>query len=309
MPLVTTAELMSHALETDPPYAVGAFNAVNMESAEAIFAAAEAERAPLILQITQTTLDYTAPEPLVACVKELVKRSTVPVAMHLDHGRSYEIVMRFIRLGFSSVMIDGSLDRRGKNPRTLEQNLAVTRKVVEQAHRAGVSVEAEIGRLGQVEDAKGEELLTIPQEAADFVAATGVDTLAVAIGTKHGLFKGKPKIYTDRVAEIREAIKKKTGRDMPLVMHGGTGVPDDDVVNGIDAGIRKINIDTEMRVAFHNACWKIMSDIEAEYKKADAAGDVKRYDIRRILKPCRAAIQEAVTTKMRLFRAAGQAWY
>lgn len=309
MPLVTTAELMSHAMDTDPPYAVGAFNAVNMETAQAIFEAAEAERAPLILQITQTTLAYTDPEPLVACVKELVKRSTVPVALHLDHGRSFEIVMRFIRLGFTSVMIDGSLDRTGKKPRTLEQNLAVTKKVVEHAHRLGVSVEAEIGRLGQIEDEQSEEILTIPSEAADFVAETGVDMLAVAIGTKHGLFKGKPKIYTDRVAEIKEAIKNKAGRDMPLVMHGGTGVPGEDVVKGIDAGIRKINIDTEMRVAFHNACWKIMSEIEEEYRKAEAADDVKKYDIRRILKPCREAVKEAVVNKMRLFRAAGQAWY
>ncbi len=299
MPLVTSGELMKDAMKRE--YAVGAFNAINMETAQAIVAAAHAEKSPLILQVTETTLKYTEPEPLVACIHELIKESTIPVALHLDHGRSFEIVMRFLRMGFSSVMMDGSLQEDGKTPRTTEENLEVTRQAVEAAHALGVSAEGEIGRLGQVSDEQSEEILTDPEEAAQFVEATGVDLLAVAIGTTHGLYKGTPKIYTDRVAEIRERT------DMPLVMHGGTGVPDEDVVEGVKNGIRKINIDTQMRVACHEALWKIMNEIEGEYKQADAAGEPRKYDIRRLLAPARDAIQEVVAEKMRLFGCAGKA--
>lgn len=299
MPLVTSGELMKDAMKRE--YAVGAFNAINMETAQAIVAAAHAEKSPLILQVTETTLKYTEPEPLVACIHELIKESTIPVALHLDHGRSFETVMRFLRMGFSSVMMDGSLQEDGKTPRSLEENLDVTRKAVEAAHALGVSAEGEIGRLGQVSDEQSEEILTDPEEAAQFVEATGVDLLAVAIGTTHGLYKGTPKIYTDRVAEIRERT------DMPLVMHGGTGVPDEDVVEGVKNGIRKINIDTQMRVAFHGALWEIMTEIEGEYKKADAAAEPRKYDIRRLLAPARDAIQEVVAEKMRLFGCAGKA--
>ena len=299
MPLVTSAELMKNAMKRE--YAVGAFNAINMETAQAIMAAAHAEKSPLILQVTETTLKYTEPEPLVACIHELIKQSTIPVALHLDHGRSFAVVMRFLRMGFSSVMMDGSLQEDGKTPRTLEENLDVTRKAVEAAHALGVSTEGEIGRLGQISQDQSEEILTDPDEAAQFVEATGVDLLAVAIGTTHGLYKGTPKIYTDRVAEIRERT------NMPLVMHGGTGVPDEDVVEGIKNGIRKINIDTQMRVACHEALWKVLNEIEGDYKKADAAGDPRKYDIRRILSPARDAIQEVVAEKMRLFGCAGKA--
>jgi len=282
-------------------YAVGAFNAINMETAQAIMAAAHAEKSPLILQVTETTLKYTEPEPLVACIHELIKESTIPVALHLDHGRSFETVMRFLLMGFNSVMMDGSLQEDGKTPRTLQENLDVTRKAVEAAHALGVSTEGEIGRLGQVSDEQSEDILTDPDEAAQFVEATGVDMLAVAIGTTHGLYKGTPKIYTDRVAEIRERT------NMPLVMHGGTGVPDEPVVAGVKNGIRKINIDTQMRVACHEALWKVMNEVEEEYKQADAEGNPRKYDIRRLLAPARDAIQEVVAEKMRLFGCAGKA--
>jgi len=183
------------------------------------------------------------------------------------------------------VMMDGSLQEDGKTPRTLQENLDVTRKAVEAAHALGVSTEGEIGRLGQVSDEQSEDILTDPDEAAQFVEATGVDMLAVAIGTTHGLYKGTPKIYTDRVAEIRERT------NMPLVMHGGTGVPDEPVVAGVKNGIRKINIDTQMRVACHEALWKVMNEVEEEYKQADAEGNPRKYDIRRLLAPARDAIR------------------
>jgi fructose-bisphosphate aldolase class II len=299
MPLVTSVELMEDAVARE--YAVGAFNAINMETAQAIIAAAEAEKSPLILQVTQTTTAYTAPEPLVACILDLIGRSSVPIALHLDHGRSFEIVMQFLMMGFSSVMMDGSLQPDGKTPRTVEENLEITAKAVEAAHAIGVSAEGEIGRLGQVSDDEGADMLTDPEEAAMFVEATGVDMLAVAIGTTHGLYRGTPKIYTDRVTEIRERT------NMPLVMHGGTGVPDKDVVAGVKNGIRKINIDTQMRVAGHEALWATLNEIEEEYKKADAAGDPRKYDLRRILIPMREAVQECVAEKMRLFGCAGKA--
>ena len=282
-------------------YAVGAFNAVNMESAHAVFDAAERERAPFIIQITQTTINYTEPDELFAMLRALSERATVPHAIHLDHGRSFAIVMRFLRLGMTSIMIDGSLGEDGKTPRTYDDNVAITRKVVEAAHAIGVTVEGEIGWLGQVEDAKGEEILTKPNEAARFVKDTGVDMLAVAIGTKHGLFKGTPKIYSDRVAEIAAVT------NLPLVMHGGTGVPDDAVRKAVANGISKINIDTQIRVAFYDSVIESIHEIEKEFAEIDKKGEVRKFDIRGILKPAREAMREAVANRIRVFGSSGKA--
>lgn len=298
--LVTSKELMEKAEAGN--YAVGAFNAVNMESAQAIFAAAEEEKAPFILQITGTTLEYTNPEELVALVKVLIERASAPVALHLDHGRDYQTVLRFLRFGFSSVMIDGSLQTDGKTPRTYEENIEVTRKVVEVAHLLGVSVEGEIGRLGQigVEITAEDEALTLPEEAEKFVKDTGVDLLAVGIGTHHGLFKGKPIIRHDRIKQIAERIKT------PLVMHGGTGVPDEDVQKAISLGIRKVNIDTEIRVAFLETMKGEIKKLEETHTRADASGAIRKYDIRTILKPCREAGKQAIAAKMKLFGSSGK---
>lgn len=282
-------------------YAVGAFNAVNMESVQAIFSAAEKERAPFIIQVTQTTMSYTKAEELTAIIFALAERATVPFALHLDHGRSFGIVMKFLRMGFTSVMIDGSLQEDGKTPRTYEENVEVTRKVIEAAHSIGVSVEAEIGRLGQIGEDSG-TALTDPEEAERFVKDVGdIDMLAVAIGTRHGLFKGRPIIRSDRVKEISDRIK------LPLVMHGGTGVPDEDVQSAIKAGIAKVNIDTQIRVAFYEAVRDAVLATEKEHAKADASGDTRKYDIRKILSPGRDAMTEAIAEKMRLFGSSGKA--
>jgi fructose-bisphosphate aldolase class II len=286
-------------------YAVGAFNAVNMETAQAIFAAAEKEKSPLIIQVTQTTMAYTEPEELAAVILTLAERATIPVALHLDHGRSFGVVMRFLRMGFTSVMIDGSLQEDGKTPRTYEENVAVTRKVLEAAHGIGVTVEAEIGRLGQIGEDAG-TALTDPEEAVKFVkdiAVDGksVDMLAVAIGTRHGLFKGKPIIRSDRVKELSEKL------DMPLVMHGGTGVPDEDVQKAVAAGMCKVNIDTQIRVAFYEALREEVQKKDKEDAAADAAGNPRKYDIRKIIGPTRDAMTEAIAGKMRLFGSAGKA--
>jgi len=297
--LTTTKELCAEAQRKG--YAVGAFNSVNMESTQAIFAAAEKERAPFIIQITQTTLKYTEPDELFAMIRSLSERATVPHAIHLDHGRSFDLVMRFLRLGMTSVMIDGSLQEDGKTPQGYDENIAVTRKVVEAAHAIGVSVEGEIGNLGQIEQADQEDILTNPDEAARFVADTGVDLLAVAIGTKHGLFKGTPKIYDDRVAQIAAKVS------VPLVMHGGTGVPDDAVRKGVEKGIRKINIDTQIRVAFYDAILEQADRIRQEYADADAKGEVRKFDIRGVLAPAREAMTEAIRNRMQVFGSSGQA--
>ncbi|MGQ9610732.1 MAG: class II fructose-bisphosphate aldolase [bacterium] len=297
--LVSSKELVDAAKAGG--YAIGAFNAVNMESVQAIFAAAEKERAPFIIQVTQTTMSYTRAEELTAIIFALAERATVPIALHLDHGRSFSIVMKFLRMGFTSVMIDGSLQEDGKTPRSYEENVEVTRKVIEAAHSIGVSVEAEIGRLGQI----GEDsitALTDPEEAERFVNDVGsIDMLAVAIGTRHGLFKGRPIIRSDRVKEIIDRI------NIPLVMHGGTGVPDEDIRSAIKAGIAKINIDTQIRVAFYEAVRDAVLATEKEHAKADASGDTRKYDIRKILSPGRNAMTEAIAEKMRLFGSSGKA--
>lgn len=297
--LVSSKELVDAAKAGG--YAIGAFNAVNMESVQAIFAAAEKERAPFIIQVTQTTMSYTRAEELIAIIFALAERATVPIALHLDHGRSFGIVMKFLRMGFTSVMIDGSLQEDGKTPRSYEENVEITRKVIEAAHSIGVSVEAEIGRLGQI----GEDpitALTDPEEAERFVNDVGsIDMLAVAIGTRHGLFKGRPIIRSDRVKEIVDRI------NIPLVMHGGTGVPDEDIRSAIKAGIAKVNIDTQIRVAFYEAVRDAVLATEKEHAKADASGDTRKYDIRKILSPGRDAMTEAIAEKMRLFGSSGKA--
>ena len=298
--LVPSKELTTRARAEG--FAVGAFNAVNMESAQAIFAAAEETRSPFIIQITQTTLNYTEPEELFALIKARGEKTNVPYAIHLDHGRSFDICMRFLRLGVTSLMIDGSLQADGKTPRTYEENVDVTRRVVEAAHAVGVTVEAEIGRLGQVAgEAEGADLLTDPKQAARFVADTGVDMLAVAIGTTHGLYKGTPYIAHDRLAEIGKAVP------IPLVMHGGTGVPDADVRKAIPLGIAKINIDTQIRVAFYGAVIEQVHAVEKGFAKVDAEGGVRKYDIRKILAPARDAMREAIIDRMKVFGSPGKA--
>jgi fructose-bisphosphate aldolase class II len=285
-------------------YAVGAFNAVNMETAQAILGAAEEERSPLIIQVTQTTLNYTEPEELTALLFALVDKSEVPVALHLDHGRSFDIVMRFLKLGYTSVMIDGTLQADGKTARTYEENVAVTRQVVAAAHALGVSVEAELGRLGQIgtEIRETDEALTDPQQAKQFVEETGVDLLAVSIGTTHGLYRGTPTIVHDRLEAIDKAV------DIPLVMHGGSGVPDDAVRKAVQLGIRKVNIDTLMRVAFYDAMKAEIEKTAMEFTERDELGQVRKYDIRKLLAPTRIAVKEAVRDRIRVFGSSGKAW-
>lgn len=297
MTLVISKELVTQAQAEH--YAVGSFNAINMETGQAIVTAGIEENAPLIIQVTQTTLKYTDPEELSAILHILAERAPIPIALHLDHGRTFETVMRFLKLGFTSVMIDGSLQPDGKTPRSLEENVELTRKVVEAAHALGVTVEGEIGTLGQI--GVSETALTDPDQAAEFVKNTGVDMLAVAIGTAHGLYKGTPVIDIDRV----KAIRKKVG--VPLVMHGGTGIPDEMVRAAIEAGIAKVNIDTQIRIAFYEAVRDAVYVTEKAHEESDKKGEPRKYDIRSILGPAREAMTAAVADRIRVFGAAGRA--
>ncbi|NLT94334.1 MAG: class II fructose-1,6-bisphosphate aldolase [Clostridia bacterium] len=284
MPLVNVDRLLSKA-EAEG-YAVGAFNCNNMEIVQAIVAAAEAEKAPVIIQASQGAIKYAGLNYIVKLVEVAADSVSVPVALHLDHGTSFEQVVKCIRYGFSSVMIDGS-----KLP--LEENIAITKKVLEVARPLGVSVEAELGKIGGTEDdisvSEREAMFTDPQEAKTFVEATGVTSLAVAIGTAHGQYKGKPELDFERL----EKIKKLVG--IPIVLHGSSGVPDADIQKAIKLGVRKVNIDTNIREAFMKGVKDALAKNPAEI------------DPRKVLGPAREEMIAIVREKIRIFGSSGKA--
>ncbi len=267
-------------------YAVGAFNCNNMEIVQAIINAAEAERSPVIMQASQGAIKYAGIEYINAMARIAAEKASVPVALHLDHGTSFEQVMICIRNGFSSVMIDGS-----KLP--FEENIELTKRVIAVARAVGVSVEAELGKIGGTEDDiyvdEREAFFTKPEEAKEFVERTGVDSLAVAIGTAHGQYKGIPELDFPRLEKIRSLVK------IPIVLHGSSGVPDDAIEKAIKLGVRKVNIDTNIREAFVQACRDVLNK------------DAKEIDPRKVLSPARAAATEIIREKIRLFGSSGKA--
>jgi len=267
-------------------YAVGAFNCNNMEIVQAIIAAAEAENAPVIMQASQGAIRYAGIGYIAAMAKAAAREARVPVALHLDHGTSFEQVMQCIRAGFSSVMIDGSA-------LPLQENIALTRRVCEAARAVGVSVEAELGRIAGAEDDisvdEREAFFTSPDEARLFVEKTGVDALAVSIGTAHGRYRGTPQLDFNRLEKIRQVV------DVPLVLHGSSGVPDDDIRRAIKLGVRKVNIDTNIREAFTLAVRRVL----------EAGPD--EIDPRKILGPAREAAEEVIREKINVFGSAGKA--
>ena len=244
MSLVTTKELLLDAQKNG--YAVGAFNVENMEMMQAVIAAAEEEKAPLIIQTTPSTVRYATTAVFANMARALAGKATVPIAIHLDHGDSFELCRQAAWDGYTSIMIDGS-----KLP--LEENIALAKRVVEMSGdlEAHPCVEAELGKLGGKEDSvevkPGDDLYTDVEEAKRFVAETGIDSLAVAIGTAHGFYQGKPKRDFERLAQLREAVA------VPLVLHGSSGVPDEDVMRAISLGVCKVNFATELRVAYTQA--------------------------------------------------------
>lgn len=269
MPLVTTKELLLNAQKGG--YAIGAFNVENMEMVQAVVAAAEELQSPVIMQTTPSTVKYADLAYFFANVRTAAEKASVPVVMHLDHGSSFELAMQAFRAGYTSIMIDGSHG-------TYEDNIAVSKAVADACHPAGVPVEAELGKVGGKEDdLEGGEgnPYTDPQEAKNFVEATGIDSLAVAIGTAHGVYKGVPKLDVERLSKIKEVVS------VPLVLHGTSGVPDEAVQECIRRGICKVNYATDLRVAFSRGVNTVLRlhPETIDPKKYNAAGreEVKQY--------------------------------
>jgi len=224
--------------------AVAAFNVHNLETVQAVVEGAEAEGAPVIIQTTPGTLQHAGISYIAAIVKTAAEKSNIPIALHLDHASSFEIIIQAIRNGYTSVMFDGS-----KLP--YKENVVLTREIVKIAHAAGVVVEGELGKIGGTEDdvtvSEAEASFTVPEEAREYVESTGIDSLAVAIGTAHGVYRGKPKLDFERLNAINNIV------EIPLVLHGASGIPDDSISRAIKGGITKINIATELKIPMARA--------------------------------------------------------
>lgn len=304
--LVTNKDLLVPA--THKGYAVGAFNVNDLEVVLAVAEAAVEERSPAIVAVTPSAIKYGGLAYLSKIVRTAAENSPVPMSLHLDHGEDFETTSKCVGAGFTSVMIDGS-------HLSFEDNVALTKKVVDVAHPKSVSVEAELGRLAGVEEKTVEEkdaILTDPSVAKEFVERTGVDALAVAVGTSHGAykFKAEPKLDFERLKLIRKQVS------VPLVLHGASsvpgwiiekatkygaklegakGIPEDNIKKAIALGIAKINIDTDLRLAFTAAVREVL------------ANSPKEFDPRKILGPAKDAMKEVVKGKMRLFGSSGKA--
>lgn len=245
--LVTTKEMLLKAQKGN--YAVGAFNVENMEMVMAVIAAAEELNAPVIMQTTPSTVKYAGLDYYLANVATAAKNAKVPVAMHLDHGSSFSLAMQALRQGYTSIMIDGSHS-------VFEENIAITKSVVDACKPSNIPVEAELGKVGGKEDDLdgGDGGYTDPKEALEFVQKTGVNSLAVAIGTAHGVYKGEPKLDLDRLVEIRKVV------DVPLVLHGASGLSEEAVKESIKRGICKVNFATELRIAYTDGVKELLEE-------------------------------------------------
>ena len=300
MPLITSTGLFEKAYEGK--YAIGAFNVNNMEIIQGIVEAAKEERSPLILQVSAGARKYANPIYLRKLVEAAIEDSDLPIVLHLDHGEDFEICKQCVDDGFTSVMIDAS-------HRPFEENIEITKRVVEYAHSKGVVVEAELGRLAGIEDAvsvsERDATFTIPEQAAEFVKRTGVNSLAIAIGTSHGAFKfkGKPELDFKRLEQIQKLLPK-----FPLVLHGAStvlpefvdlcnqhggkiagaqGVPEEMIHKATQLGVCKVNIDTDLRLAMTAAIRKHL------FENPD------NFDPRKYLGPGRTAIKDMVRHKIK----------
>jgi fructose-bisphosphate aldolase class II len=235
--LVNTKDILKNAKKGK--YAVAAFNVYNLETVQAAIRVAEKENQPVIIALGERYYPTVDVEGFSGMVHAIAETASIPVSLHLDHAYEKESIIRAIRCGFTSVMYDGS-------KYDLEQNIRSTKEIVEIAHMAGVSVEAEIGSVARgafSDEEEGAGTLTDPQSAREFVAETNVDFLAAAIGTVHGMYQGEPKIDLSLLNKIREAV------DIPLVLHGGSGTPDDIIKQAVQSGICKVNVNTEISMA------------------------------------------------------------
>ena len=300
MPLVTTKEMFEKSMKEG--FAIGAFNVNNMEIIQAIVDAASKENSPVILQASSSAIKYARPTYLKKMVEAAVEETNIPIALHLDHGADFEACKACIDAGFTSVMIDGS-------KYDFEENIAITKKVVDYAHERGVVVEAELGKLAGIEDEvnvdASDAMYTDPMQAKEFVERTGCDSLAIAIGTSHGAykFKGEAKLRFDILAKIKELIP-----NTPIVLHGAStvipelvemcneyggnipgakGVPDEMLNQASKSGVSKINVDTDLRLAMTGAIRKAFAE------------DPSAFDPRKYLTPARNLIEETVTHKIK----------
>lgn len=268
--LVKSKELLLEAQRNK--YAVGAFNVENMEMVLAVLSAAEETNSPVIMQTTPGTVKYAGADMYFANIRAAARRTRIPVACHLDHGNTLAIAVQALHAGYTSIMIDGS-----KLP--FEENIALTKTVTEICHAVNIPVEAELGRVGGKEDgldnSQSENPYTDPDEAAVFVERTGCDSLAVAVGTAHGVYKGIPHINFDVLAKIHEAV------NIPLVLHGTSGVPDDQVIRCVSMGMCKVNYATDLRIAYTYGVKKYIKENPGVFdpKKYGTYGmeEVKRY--------------------------------
>ena len=261
MPLVTSKEMLLDAQRGN--YAVGAFNAENMEMVKAIIQAAEELKAPVMIQTTPSTVKYGTLETFFGIVSAEAAKATVPVCLHLDHGSSFELAMQAIKAGYTSVMIDGSHE-------DFEGNVAISKKVADVANALNIPVEAELGKVGGKEDdlEADADTNTDPQEAKEFVERTGITSLAVAIGTAHGFYAGTPVLDKERVSEIRKVV------NVPLVLHGASGLSEEDVRECVEREMCKVNFATELRVAYTDAVKKLLEEKPETYdpKKLGVVG-------------------------------------
>lgn len=272
MPLTTTVSMLRKAQEQG--FAVGAFNVENMEMAQAIISAAEELGAPVILQTTPSTVRYAGTGMYAAMVAALAQEASVPVAMHLDHGDSFALCAQALRSGYTSVMIDGS-----KLP--LEENIALTYKVSEMCAAVGVPVEGEIGRVGGKEDdLESDGGYTIPEEAVRFEKESGLFSMAVGVGTAHGFYKEKPQLNKELITTLRGMLQ------VPMVLHGASGLSDEDVKDCIRRGICKVNFATELRAAY------------TEGVKAVLAENPKTFDPKAYGKEARQRVKALVMERM-----------
>lgn len=275
MTLVSARELVTDAATRGT--GIGAFNVIHLETGEGLVRAAEAARLPVILQISQNCADYHGGlEPISLATLALARRASVPVAVHLDHAERPELVDEAVELGFGSVMFDG-----GALP--YDENVALTAAVVERAHRAGVYVEGELGEVGGKDGAHAPGVRTDPEEARAFVAATGVDALAVAVGSSHAMTDRTASLDLDLISRLKAAL------DVPLVLHGSSGVADDVIAAAVRAGMTKINVSTHLNGFFTRAV------------REKLAADERLVDSRKYLAPARDALAAEATRMLQLF--------
>jgi tagatose 1,6-diphosphate aldolase GatY/KbaY len=284
MPLVSSTPMLKAA--RGGKYCIAAFNVHTLEMMQAVVEAAEEMQSPLILQSTMGTVKHLGADYIVAAATVAANRSSVPIALHLDHCTDFDLSMQCIRAGYTSIMIDASMY-------AFQENVARTLKVVEIAKAIGINVEAELGKVGGVEDdiivAEHEALMADPEECNLFVELTGVPTLAPAVGTAHGIYKGDPNIDFDRIQKIANRVS------VPLVLHGGSGIPEDQVRRAVSLGMSKMNIATELRIIFSDA-------IKHVFQQNPDENDPRKYMI-----PAKTVLREAAKQKMILCGSAGKA--